>query len=97
MNKKINNNLKLITMLTMKEACEYVKNSRIAKAKKHRSEVTQGDFCSGLSDKEYKKYKVKMKGAGSKGRSFSHTKLWESHKYSNNIHTMYHDKTFKTI
>ena len=84
-------------MLTMKEACEYVKNSRLERNRKHRLEVTKGDYCSGLSDKEYKKYKVRMKGAGSKGRSFSHTKLWQSQNYSNGIHTMYHDNTFKTI
>ena len=78
----------------MKEACEYVKNSRLERNRKHRLEVTQGDYCSGLTDKEYNKLRVSMKGAGSKGRSFSHTKLWESQKYSNNIHTMYHDGTF---
>jgi len=81
-------------MMTMKEACEYVKNSRLERNRKHRLEVTQGDYCSGLTDREYNKLRVSMKGAGSKGRSFSHTKLWESHKYSNNIHTMYHDGTF---
>jgi len=81
-------------MMTMKEACEYVKNSRLERNRKHRLEVTKGDYCSGLTDREYNKLRVSMKGAGSKGRSFSHTKLWESHKYSNNIHTMYHDGTF---
>lgn len=81
-------------MMTMKEACEYVKNSRLERNRKHRLEVTQGDYCSGLTDREYNKLRVPMKGAGSKGRSFSHTKLWESHKYSNSIHTMYHDGTF---
>ena len=81
-------------MMTMKEACEYVKNSRLERNRKHRLEVTQGDYCSGLTDREYNKLRVSMKGAGSKGRSFSHTKLWESQKYSNNIHTMYHDGTF---
>lgn len=78
--------------MTMKEACEYVKNARIAKAKKHRIEVTRGDLCSGLTDKEYKKYQVKAKGAGSKGRSYSHTKLWEAQNRSERIHTFYHSK-----
>jgi hypothetical protein len=81
-------------MMTMKEACEYVKNSRLAKNRKHRIEVTKGDYCSGLTDKEYKRVQVRAKGAGSKGRSFSHNKLWESQKYSNNVHTMYYDGTF---
>ena len=83
-------------MMTMKEACEYVKNSRLAKNRKHRLEVTQGDYCSGLTDKEYKRLHVKGKGAGSKGRKHSHTKLWNQYNYSNNIHTMYYDGTFKS-
>lgn len=78
----------------MKEACEYVKNSRLERNRKHRLEVTKGDYCSGLTTKEYNRWHVRGKGAGSKGRSFSHNKLWESQKYSNNVHTMYYDGTF---
>jgi len=81
-------------MMTMKEACEYVKNSRLAKNRKHRIEVTKGDYCSGLTDREYKRVQVRAKGAGNKGRTHSHTKLWETQRFSNNIHTMYHDGTF---
>lgn len=81
-------------MMTMKEACEYVKNSRLAKNRKHRIEVTQGDYCSGLTDKEYKRVQVRAKGAGSKGRTYSHTKLWVAQGVSNRIHTMYHDGSF---
>ena len=81
-------------MMTMKEACEYVKNSRLAKNRKHRLEVTQGDYCSGLTDKEYKRVQVRAKGAGSKGRTYSHTKLWVAQGVSNRIHTMYYDGTF---
>ena len=73
-------------MMTMKEACEYVKTSRIAKAKKHRIEVTKGDLCSGLTAKEYTRMKVGVKKAGSKGRSHSHTKLWNYN--SNGIHNL---------
>ena len=82
--------------MTMKEACEYVKNSRLAKNRKHRIEVTQGDYCSGLTDKEYNRVRIKGKGAGNKGRTYSHTKLWVAQGVSNKIHTMYHDGTFKT-
>lgn len=81
-------------MMTMKEACEYVKNSRLAKNRKHRLEVTKGDYCSGLTDREYKRVQVRAKGAGSKGRTYSHTKLWVAQGVSNKIHTMYHDGTF---
>ena len=78
-------------MMTMKEACEYVKNSRIAKAEKHRLEVTKGDLCGGLTDKEYRRLKVKGKGAGSRGRKYSHTKLWSDQNLSNRIHTFYYN------
>ena len=44
-------------MMTMKEACEYVKNSRLAKAKKHRLEVTKGDYCAGLTTKENNRWR----------------------------------------
>lgn len=79
-------------MMTMKEACEYVKNSRLERNRKHRLEVTQGDYCSGLTDREYKRVQVRVKGAGSKGRSYSHTKLWSDQNLSNRIHTFYHTK-----
>ena len=78
----------------MKEACEYVKNSRLAKNRKHRIEVTQGDYCSGLTDKEYNRWHVRGKGAGNKGRTYSHTKLLVAQSLSNRRHTMYHDGTF---
>jgi hypothetical protein len=80
--------------MTMKEACAYVAQKRKADAIHHRETVTQGEYCSGLTAKEYKKYQVKAKGAGSKGRSYSHTKLWESQNRSERIHTMYYDKKY---
>lgn len=81
-------------MMTMKEVCVYVAQKRKADAIQHRKTVTQGDYCSGLTAKEYRKVKTKGKGAGSKGRSYSHTKLWESQNRSERIHTMYYDKKY---
>ena len=78
--------------MTMKEACEYVKNSRTEKNRKHRLEVTKGDYCRGLTEKEYFRLRVRVKGAGSKGRKYSHTKLWSDQDLSNRIHTFYHSK-----
>jgi len=63
-------------VMTMKEACVYVVQKRKADAVQHRKTVTQGEYCSGLTAKEYRKVRTKSKGAGSKGRSFSHTRLW---------------------
>jgi len=81
-------------MMTMKEACAYVAQKRKADAIHHRETVTQGEYCSGLTAKEYRKVKTKGKGSGSKGRSYSHTKLWESQNRSERIHTMYYDKKY---
>jgi len=81
-------------MMTMKEACEYLTNSRKERNRKHRLEVTKGDYCSGLTDKEYKRMQVRVKGPGSKGRTYSHTKLWVAQGVSNKIHTMYYDGSF---
>jgi len=78
----------------MKEACEYLTNSRKERNRKHRLEVTKGDYCSGLTDREYKRMQVRVKGPGSKGRTYSHTKLWVAQGVSNRIHTMYHDGSF---
>jgi hypothetical protein len=81
-------------MMTMKEVCAYVAQKRKADAIHHRKTVTQGEYCSGLTAKEYRKVKTKGKGSGSKGRSYSHTKLWESQNRSEKIHTMYYDKKY---
>ena len=81
-------------MMTMKEACEYLTNSRKERNRKHRLEITKGDYCSGLTDREYNRMQVRVKGAGSKGRTYSHTKLWVAQGVSNRIHTMYHDGSF---
>ena len=80
--------------MSMKELCSYVKAKQSEKARIHRTTVTKGDYCSGLTAREYKKYKVSAKGAGSKGRSYSHTKLWIAQGKSERIHTMYYDKKF---
>lgn len=79
-------------MMTMKEACEYVKNSRIERNRKHRIDHANDGLCKGLTEKEYNRMYIKGKGAGSKGRSYSHTKLWKAQNRSERIHTFYHKK-----
>ena len=63
-------------MMTMKEACEYVANQKKANAVHRNNVVKQSGSCSGVTDKQYKSIKVRVKGAGTKGRNHSHTKLW---------------------
>ena len=62
--------------MTMKELCSYVKAKQSESARKHRINVTQGDYCSGLTIKEYNRVKTSVKKVGAKSRSHSHTKLW---------------------
>ena len=63
-------------MMTMKEACEHVTNQKKANAIHRNNAVAINGSCSGVTDKQYKSIKVKVKGAGSRGRNHSHTKLW---------------------
>ena len=63
-------------MMTMKEACEYVKNQKKANAIHRNNVVAINGSCSGVTEKQYKSIKVKVKGAGSRGRKHAHTDLW---------------------
>ena len=63
-------------MMTMKEVCEYVTNQRKVNAIHRNNVVAINGSCSGVTEKQYKSIKTKVKGAGSRGRKHSHTKLW---------------------
>ena len=63
-------------MMTMKEACEYVKNQRKENVIHRNNVVAINGSCNGVTEKQYKSIKTKSKGAGSKGRKHSHNKLW---------------------
>lgn len=63
-------------MMTMKQACEYVKNSRLERAMKHRAEVTKGDLCGSFTDREYKKISISQKSNFAKGKKASYNSVW---------------------
>ena len=63
-------------MMTMKEVCEYVANQRKMNAIHRNNVVAINGSCRGLTERQYKSVKMKVKGAGSRGRKHSHTKLW---------------------
>ncbi len=63
-------------MMSMKEACAYLKQSRKDRAKKHRETVTQGDYCEKFTDKQYKLVKVKQKSTFTKGKTAAFTSHW---------------------
>ena len=60
----------------MKELCSYVKAKQSENARLHRTMVTQGNYCSGLTTKEYNRVKTSVKKVGAKSRSHAHTTLW---------------------
>lgn len=80
--------------MTMKEACDYAIRTRRERNNKHRIEVTRGNYLGPFTDKEWRKVKTGQKSTYSKGKSYSHTKLWSAQNLSERIHTMYHDNTF---
>jgi hypothetical protein len=69
-------------MMTMKEACEYVKNKRSANLAIHASRVAIDGYCKSFSEREAKQVKVKQKRAYTKGKNHSHKALWNHNNLS---------------
>lgn len=63
-------------MMTAKIVLEYLEDKKKANAIHRNNAVAAHGACSGLTAKQYKSVKTKVKGAGSKGRKHSHNKLW---------------------
>jgi uncharacterized heparinase superfamily protein len=63
-------------MMTMKEACEYVKNKRSANLAIHASKVAIDGYCKPFNMKEAKQVKVSQKSTYMKGKNHSHRALW---------------------
>lgn len=69
-------------MMTMKEACEYVQNKRLANVAIHTSKVAVDGYCKSFSDREAKQVKVKQKQTYIKGKNHSHKALWNHNNLS---------------
>jgi hypothetical protein len=63
-------------MMTMKEACEYVQNKRLANVAIHASRVAIDGYCKSFSGREAKQVKIKQKSTYMKGKNHSHKALW---------------------
>ena len=70
-----------MSVMTMKELCEYSIQQKKLRARGHRLKHTQDGQCSGLTDKEYKKVQTRQKSTFTKARKFTHNRLWN---YTNN-------------
>ena len=54
--------------------CEELRNQRMAE--RHAEATAEFGFCGGTTYKEWST-KSRVKGASMKGKTFSHTKLWD--------------------
>ena len=72
-----------MVVTNMKEACLYVEQAKKQRAAEHRRKHAHYGRCSGLTDKEYMRYKVDGKKTYSKARKFTHNRMWKhKSKYS---------------
>jgi len=62
--------------LTMKQACLYVEQARKNRAAEHRRKHSHDGRCSGLTDAEYNRVRVRQKSTFSKARKFTHNRMW---------------------
>jgi len=63
--------------LTMKQACLYVEQARKNRAAEHRRKHSHDGRCSGLTDAEYNRVRVRQKSTFSKVRKFTHNRMWK--------------------
>ena len=64
-------------MMTMKEACHYVKQTQINNGREHRRAHSH-EKCSGLTDKEYNAVITSQKSTFAKGKSYAYTARWRA-------------------
>jgi len=62
---------------TMQELLNYVEEQKKLCAAEHRRKHAHYGMCSGLTDKEYMRYKVDGKKTYSKARKFTHNRMWQ--------------------
>jgi hypothetical protein len=62
--------------MTMKELCEYSLQQKKLRARGHRLKHAHDGMCSGLSDVEYNRVRVRQKSTFSKARKFTHNRMW---------------------
>ena len=61
----------------MRDLPTYVEEQKKIRAAEHRRKHAQDGKCSGLTDREYMRYKVDGKKTYSKARKFTHNRMWK--------------------
>lgn len=67
-------------MMTSKEACNYIVESRRAKAREHRAKMVaihgEATFCKPFTEREKRLVKVTGKSTFNKGKKAAYNKIW---------------------
>ena len=73
-----------MVVTNMRELLNYAEQQKRLRAAEHRRKHAHDGRRSGLTDKEYMRYKVNGKKTYSKARKFTHNRMWQqtSKKYS---------------
>tara|TARA_B100000941_G_C28425928_1_gene511461 strand:+ start:543 stop:791 length:249 start_codon:yes stop_codon:yes gene_type:complete len=61
----------------MRELLLYAEEKKKQRAAEHRLRHAHSGRCSGLTDKEYMRYRVNGKKTYSKARKFTHNRMWK--------------------
>ena len=61
----------------MRELLAYAEQKKKLRAAEHRLRHAHEGRCSGLTDKEYMRYRVDGKKTYSKARKFTHNRMWK--------------------
>jgi len=65
-----------MVVTNMKELCNYSLQQKKLRAAEHRRKHSHDGMCSGLSDIEYNRVRVRQKSTFSKARKFTHNRMW---------------------
>jgi hypothetical protein len=61
---------------SMVNAMQYMQAIRDKRLEEHREKHSKDKQCSGLTENEWFKVKIRQKSTFSKSRKFAHTRLW---------------------
>jgi len=63
-------------VMTMKELCNYSIQQKKLRASEHRRRHSHDGLCSGLTNVEYNRVRVRQKSTFPKARKFTHNRMW---------------------
>ena len=66
-----------MVVTNMRELLIYAEQQKKLRAEEHRLKHAHEGRCSGLTDKEYMRYRVNGKKTYSKARKFTHNRMWQ--------------------